>query len=336
MSSWPKCTIDLRAECVALWRGWLSGRVPTYQPGFVVHWSSSIGSSSACELLFRLLGVDFAHSGKKAVPIRHNLKMLGLMANTENSASGSITITDTEDRRRELVDAMTAVLRAESFSPKEAEKLRRRMVFFEGYTFGSITNAAVKSLGRLSLNKTAKNVPTSDLSNTLRFLIRRVESADPVKVERCFSSTWLVFTDGACEAEKRFGGIGGILVAPNGSCVCFFSAEVPAWLTDKLLEESANPIHELELLPIYRATSLWVSKISRSQVVWFVDNESSRMAAIRGSGETTYALILIDAFVESECNSLIKSGFSRVPSHSNPADGASRLLCDLPLSLGAE
>ena len=54
------------------------------------------------------------------------------------------------------------------------------------------------------------------------------------------------------------------------------------------------------------------------------------MAAIRGSGETTYASTFIDAFVETECNSQIKSWFSRVPSHSDPADGVSRLLCDLP------
>ena len=88
----------------------------------------------------------------------------------------------------------------------------------------------------------------------------------------------------------------------------------------KLLEESANPIHELELLPIYLAAFMWVGKFNKSQVVWYVDNESSRM----------------EAFVEIECNSQIKSWFSRVPSYSNPADGVSRTACELPQSLGAE
>ena len=60
------------------------------------------------------------------------------------------------------------------------------------------------------------------------------------------------------------------------------------------------------------------------------------MAAIRGSGETVYASVFIDPFVKDECNWQIKSWFSRVPSHSNPADGVSRLLCDRPISLGAE
>ena len=172
-------------------------------------------TSSACELLFRLLGIDFADSGKKAVPFSSNFKMLGLAVSTMNSVDGSITITHTDERKRELVEAMTTLLNEGSLSPKEAEKLRGRMVFFEGYTFGRIANAAVKSLGRLSWNKTANNVLTKDPINTLRFLIRRVENADPVKVERCFSSTWLVFTDGSCEAEKKFGGIGGILISPS-------------------------------------------------------------------------------------------------------------------------
>ena len=198
-------------------------------------------TSSACELLFRLLGIDFAHTGKKAVPFSNNFKMLGLVVNRINSVEGSITVAHTDERRRELVEAMTAVLDNGSLSPKEAERLRGRMVFFEGYTFGRIANAAVKSLGRLSLNKTANNVLTKDLINILGFLIRRVEQAEPVKVERCFSSTWLVFTDGSCEAEKKFGGIGGILISPSGSCVQYFSSEVPAWLMDLLLEGLQTP-----------------------------------------------------------------------------------------------
>ena len=99
-------------------------------------------TSSACELLFRLLGIDFADTGKKAVPFSNNFKMLGLVVNTINSVEGSITITHTDERKRELVEAMTAVLDSGSLSPKEAERLRGRMVFFEGYTFGRIANAA--------------------------------------------------------------------------------------------------------------------------------------------------------------------------------------------------
>ena len=137
---------------------------------------------------------------------------------------------------------MTEVLQAGVLSGKDAERLRGRMVFFEGYTFGRIANAAVKNLGRVCLSTTANNRLTSDLQTILKFLIRRVESAEPIHIERCFSTTWLVFTDGACEPEQRSGGIGGLLITPNGSRASYFSSEVPRWLMDKLLDVSAKTL----------------------------------------------------------------------------------------------
>ena len=211
-------------------------------------------TSSSCELLFRLLGIDYADTGKKAVPFSQNFKMLGLVVNTE-IFYGCIVIDFSHGGAASRVSCIFAVpyWAMDSLTPKEAEKLRGRMVFFEGYTFGRIANAAVRNLGRLSMNQTANNVPNHELERTLKLLMLRVQSAEPVKVEKCFSSTWLVFTDGCCEADKRFGGIGGILISPQGSCVSFFSSEVPSWMMDKLLAKSANPIHELEILPVYLA-----------------------------------------------------------------------------------
>ena len=293
-------------------------------------------TGSSCELLFRLLGVDFADSGKKDVPFSRCFKMLGLVVNTEDAWKGSVAITHTDERRLELIEALQMVLDTDTLSPKNAERLRGRMVFFEGYTFGRVANAAVKNLGRMSLNQNIENVLEEDLKTALRFLIQRVKSAEPIHIEKCLLATWLVFTDGACAAEDKSGGVGGILISPGGMCVSFFSSAVPLWMMEKLLARSANPIHELELLPILLAAMLWKKHLSFSQVVWYVDNESSRMAAIRGSGETIHASSIIEAFVNTESSCQIKSWFSRVPSHSNPADGVSRLTCDLPLSLGAE
>ena len=113
----------------------------------------------------------------------------------------------------------------------------------------------------------------------------------------------------AAKPNDAFGGIGGILISPSGTCVQYFSAEVPPWMMDILLETSANPIHELELLPIYLAAFVWRQFLGLSQVVWYVDNESSRMAVVRGSGETRHAASIIDAFVRLECSSQIKSWF---------------------------
>ena len=102
----------------------------------------------------------------------------------------------------------------------------------------------------MSLNQNVENVLEEDLKTALRFLIQRVKSAEPIHIEKCLLATWLVFTDGACAAEDKSGGVGGILISPGGMCVSFFSSAVPLWMMEKLLARSANPIHELELLPI--------------------------------------------------------------------------------------
>lgn len=125
-----------------------------------------------------------------------------------------------------------------------------------------------------------------------------------------------MFTDGACEAERRFGGIGGILVSPQGSCVSYFSAEVRSWMMDKLLMTSANPIHELELLPILLQFGDHVSVSLKLFGMWTMSHQGWPSSEARAKLSTLSNQIM-------------------VPSHSNP-DGVSRLPRDIPLSLGAE
>ena len=86
--------------------------------------------------------MDFAYSGKKDVPFSRCFKMLGLVVNTEDAWKGSVAITHTDERRLELIEALQMVLDTDTLSPKNAERLRGRMVFFEGYTFGRVANAS--------------------------------------------------------------------------------------------------------------------------------------------------------------------------------------------------
>jgi hypothetical protein len=59
--------------------------------------------------------------------------------------------------------------------------------------------------------------------------------------------------------------------------------------------------------------------------VYYIDNESAKMAFVKGSGETDFASHLIDDFVCLEAQMQHETWFRRCPSHSNPSDGASRL-----------
>ena len=161
------------------------------------------------------------------------------------------------------------------------------------------------------------------------FLHSRVLEAQAISIERSLLSTWFVFTDRACSQAEKTGSIGGVLVSPGGRWMCFFffAAVVPQHIPERLFKLSKNPIHELEVLPVLLAAMLWSVYLSKAQTVWYIDNESARMAMIRVAGETEYSSRSISGFVSIECREQFKSWFSR--------DGASRMECQQLLSLGA-
>ena len=209
------------------------------------------------------------------------------------------------------------------------------MIFFEGYTFGRIANSAVKTLGRFCTGANVSRALDDDMTRALKFLQARVEQGKPLCIEPAMHDTWFIFTDGACSPELREGSIGGILYDPAGHCTNFFGEKVPQHLMDSLFENSQNPIHELEVLPVLVAAELWGSHFAHAQIVYYIDNESARMAYIKGLGETAGAGGLIQSFVQLESDFQHRVWFGRVPSHSNPADSPSRLSFDAVLSLGA-
>ena len=168
-------------------------------------------------------------------------------------------------------------------------------------------------MGRMCTGpRAAKNLDDSS-RRALQFLKQRVLSGPPLKIEKALHSTWFIFTDGACDQVAKTGSIGGVISSPSGECSRFFGESVPPNLLEDLFSKSNNPIHELEVLPVLVAASLWGSLFPHSQVVYFIDNESSRMAYIRGDGETLRASEVIQAFVEFEAKMQHKVWFGRVP-----------------------
>ena len=293
--------------------------------------------SWAVESLFQLLGLKYATEGKKNQPFAPSFKMLGLQLDLEMFGSkGEVRVGRTQSRRDELVSTIAEILSTGKLDSKKAERLRGRMIFFEGYTFGRLANTAIKCLGRYCHGFSGAKRIDSQLESSLRILTERVLTGPPVCVTCTIHDSWFVFTDGACEPEKRQGSIGGVLVNPHGHCVAYFGLEICSVLMDKLLEVSENPIHELEVLPVLLATSLWASHIRNTHVVFYVDNESARMAYIRGTGNTGFAAKWIQLFLALESDLVLKPWFARVPTHSNVADPPSRMSFGALEEMGAE
>ena len=294
------------------------------------------GTSIAAEALFDLFGIWYAKEGSKAVAFSDRVRTLGLLVQLGDIHKG-FSVGHTDERRSELREALLDVLARKQIEPKQAERLRGRMQWFEGYAFGRVAQHSLKVLGDLALQQ-QKTVQLSDAQVVaIDFLVKRVSEASAVSVTSTFLDTFLIFTDGACEGEDtKVGSIGGVLVNPVGACCEHFSCSVPRKLMEDALKTSANPIYELELLPVMVAFVLWGSWIKSTHTVVYLDNDAARAALCRGYGSTITAQNIVQCTMNAECRLELKTWFARVPTHSNLADGPSRLECNEIEQLGSK
>ena len=283
------------------------------------------------ECLFDMLGVLFAREGKKATSFDHTFNALGVVFDLKSIAERVVFIGHTESRRMELAETLRDLLKEKNYSAKAIERLRGRLLWFENFVCGRQANFLVARLGKFSA-ESKFNKPMDDLlRETLVMLLARVEAGRPTEVSTRVFSTWVLFTDGACEEASS---VGGVLINPLGCAVAMFGDVLPKQFEKMFYRESAHPIYEVELLPILIAFTLWSAIIDKCQLVSYLDNDAARAGLIRGAGATRLSDVIIQMVCEHEAQMQLKTWFSRVPSHSNISDGPSRLEFGLLEKLG--
>ena len=288
----------------------------------------SSSASVSAESLFKLLGIDFAKEGKKAVPWGTQVCALGVKLDLATMVNGAkqITIGHTESRVKELSAALEAIELSQVMSLKDAERLRGRLQWFETFAGGRVAQQALRSLSKMaSTGRQSERLTLEELS-TIRFLRERVINAPPTKISATCLSTWVVFTDGACEGEvSKLGTIGAVLISPCGVALEFISEMVLSELMDTFLTLSKHPIFELELLPVWIALVEWEGHLAGAQCVFYLDNEAAKSSLVNGCSSQTSGAEIIQTFVYAEMKLQVKVWFARVPTSSNISDGPSRL-----------
>jgi hypothetical protein len=134
----------------------------------------------------------------------------------------------------------------------------------------------------------------------------------------------LIFTDGACEDAGVF--IGGVIFPPGGRPETFgamLTEEARLALTSKVGQRQI--IGQAEILPILVAKIIWKDYLENNKVICFIDNDSARLALIRG-----YSPVLASLHMVMKCAGLDAEGrscswYARVPTKSNIADEPSRM-----------
>ena len=273
-----------------------------------------------------MLGLAFASEGSKAIGFSPIFQTLGVQLDLSGWARGFFHIGHTDKRRSDLLEAMEAMLTKPDVLTKDLESLHGKLVWFRTFVFGRKLNQAVRIISKFSrLQK--RSIPLcGELREALVVLTRHLELASPLRICRPDREVWHVFTDGAYEPDAEHPAtLGEVLVNHAGDPVEFFGLSLPGPLLDECLADSKHPIYELEVLPIVVALEIWSPVLFNKHVVFHIDNTAACSAMIRADGATQIAKTLVDRFVVLEERLRIWPWFSRVPSHSNPADAASRL-----------
>ena len=276
------------------------------------------------ESLFSLLGLSFAREGKKAPPFSQLFRMLGLEVDLSGFEQRVVKIGHTEERKIELQHFIQQIKLDQSLDLKTAERLRGRMNFFEGHCFGRGPAQALRTLDFQARSGALCKGLSNAAVDALDTLSECISSASPLEISvRCLR-TWYLFTDGECDAKAGTGGVGGILYDEDGKLVEAFGAPVPSHLMQDLLRTSANPIYELEILPVLLAYRLWYRLLANAQVVCYLDNDAARYALIRSCGSTAHAADAVREVRSLEMSCNMRVWFARVPTASNPADAPSK------------
>ena len=173
-----------------------------------------------------LLGMCFAEKGPKAPPFDSTFKTLGLQLDISSWKDGIFMLEHTAARRKELEETMSELLQVRTIKCKQLERLHGRLVWFNSYIFGRGINKAVRAISQHSRQSEGSVVVGDELSGTLHRLLEVVANGKPLKIRKCLSLTWVIFTDGAYEPSSDVPApFGGLLVHPQGGAVVEFFGE---------------------------------------------------------------------------------------------------------------
>ena len=280
-------------------------------------------SLEALEGLLTLLGWRISTSQDKHKPFEQCFVSLGVEVDFTRSELGEILLRNKPGRVaaiRELYEKLCAPGGKLGF--KEALSLRGKISFAEGQTHARLTAPLARLLACWSTIRIPRP-PSEELLLALSAAVQHLEDAGPRLITPVSTrAPLLVFVDGACEEHAS---IGAVLVDPEGENQYFgaqVSEDTVASWRSKL--EQKQVIGQAELYPLLIARLTWQSRLSGRRVIYFIDNESARIVAIKAYSPVLASLRIIVECISFDYDHGITSWYARVPTCCNIADGPSR------------
>ena len=140
--------------------------------------------------------------------------------------------------------------------------------------------------------------------------------AKPRKIEsRICSPPVLIFSDGACEESGT--SVGAVLYDPISDLLECFGAVVSKETTQawKTREDQRQVIGQAELFPLLVSRLTWPEILKGRRTIYFLDNESARIAMVRAYGPVLCSLSIVMSCSKWDYDNESLGWYARVLQH---------------------
>ena len=237
-----------------------------------------------------------------------------------------IVISNTSKRIENIKRIWEEITTKQMITGLEIASLRGKMKFSTAQCYGKIGTYAFHILNKYACE--GKHRVDEDLKEAVTWWLDVVEKMPPRIIEGGKGRPpILIFSDGACEGEeKKVATHGAFVIDPEDGWVEAFGAEMCEPLQLLLTEGDLRKqvIGQAEILPMIAARIMWNSRLTKRDIIHYVDNDAARLSTIKGTSPSVGSAWMIHAFWETEVVNGTRSWISRVPTECNIGDGPSR------------
>jgi hypothetical protein len=279
---------------------------------------------TSMESFLKLLGWKVSMKEAKRLPFEKMFTSLGVQVEFLHRTLGLIRISNKPGRIESIKALAKEILKHGRLGFRGALSLRGKLTYAEGQLFFRASAPICRLLSIWAKVSTERKL-SEELSEAIGSIGETLEMSGPrVIKENTGQRPVLVFTDGACEEEST--SIGGVLFHDDDQVEAFGAEIHPDTLAQwKTKECQKQVIGQAEIYPMAVARVTWAEKLRGRKVIFFVDNDSARIASIKGYSPVLPSLRIIMENVKWDCIHDCASWYGRVPTSSNIADDPSRM-----------
>eukprot|EP00438_Fugacium_kawagutii_P009401 Skav231307 [mRNA] locus=scaffold161:371835:373196:+ [translate_table: standard] len=283
---------------------------------------------STAETVMKMLGWRISEGEDKRKPFAKSFEILGAVVSFPKGGLNIVEVSNKETRLLQL-EEMTSQVKAKlnDRMPRNfLESYKGRLLYAAGHTYGRCTQMACQLLRKLGGASGMVSI-TLELVHASLFALELLKSAGPREIRPwSWASPLLVFTDGAAEEDFQAITHGAVLIDPADGSYLFFGDQVPSKVVELWKRNGKKQvIAQAEFFPVLVAKCTWAERLADRSTLWFLDNESARMALVRNYSPVLDNFCLLQFNAKKDIQNRGRNWYSRVPSLSNPSDAASRL-----------